>query len=68
MNGPRMKLTFKWDGTVAKETSGFKGKTCVTQTQFIDDALGVVKDRKFKLEENNPFFNEDGNRNDAQRA
>ena len=65
---PRMKLTFRWDGSVHKETSGFKGKDCVTKTKFIEDALGIVKDRKFKLEENNPFHNEIGNRNDAELA
>lgn len=64
-NTPRMKLTFHWDGTVHKETHGFKGQTCVTQTKFIEDALGIVKDRKFKLEENNPFQQETqhGNKN-----
>lgn len=62
---PKMKLTFKWDGTVHKETTGFTGKACVTETKFIEDALGIVKDRKFKLAENNPFQHEVGTKHEG---
>jgi len=54
---PRMVLVFKWNGTVNKETFGFKGKACVEQTKFIEDALGTpVDERKWKHEDNNPYF------------
>ncbi|MEM4250935.1 MAG: DUF2997 domain-containing protein [Candidatus Bathyarchaeia archaeon] len=54
---PRMVLTFRWDGTVNKETCGFKGKACVDQTRFIEAALGTpIDERKFKHEDNEPFF------------
>jgi hypothetical protein len=56
-NVPYVILTFNDDGTVAKEAVGFKGKTCVEQTKFIDEALGgEVRDRKFKVEYNDGFF------------
>lgn len=45
-----MVLIFNEDGTVYKETRGFKGKSCVEKTKFIEDALGTAKDRKFKAE------------------
>lgn len=47
-----MILTFDWDGTVKKETSGFTGKKCTEQTMFIEEALsGKAKGpRKFKPE------------------
>ena len=44
-------LTFPLDGTpVQKETKGFVGKTCVSETKFIEDALGETDNRKFKTE------------------
>ena len=43
-------LTFDFDGTIKKETKGFTGKTCTSQTKFIEEALGEAKDRRFKSE------------------
>jgi len=44
-----IKLTFKWDGkTVNKEVSGFQGNGCLSQTQFIDAALGTVQESEMK--------------------
>jgi hypothetical protein len=43
-------LTFDFDGTVKKETKGFVGKSCVDQTKFIEEALGVVDKRRYKSE------------------
>jgi hypothetical protein len=45
-----MVLIFNEDGSVYKETRGFKGKSCVDKTKFIEDALGVASDRKLKAE------------------
>jgi len=47
---PKIILTFEWDGTVTKETQGFVGKECASGTKFIEDALGITKNRKFKAE------------------
>jgi len=52
-------LTFEWDGkTIKKETKGFVGKTCMSKTKFIEDALGTSEDRKFKSE----YYEEDTNK------
>jgi hypothetical protein len=45
-----MVLIFNEDGTVHKETRGFKGKSCVDKTKFIEEALGIAGERKFKAE------------------
>ena len=44
---PEVILTFE-DGKVLKETIGFEGTDCVTQTAFIMEAL-VAKNNKRKL-------------------
>lgn len=46
----KIKLTFKADGTVVKELDGFSGSTCMTETEFIDKALGVVVETDLKHE------------------
>jgi hypothetical protein len=43
-------LTFKFDGTVKKETKGFVGTDCVDKTKFIEEALGVADKRQYKTE------------------
>lgn len=43
-------LTFNPDGTIKKETKGFVGKTCVSVTKFIEEALGEASDRQYKSE------------------
>jgi len=44
-------LTFEWDGkTIHKETKGFTGSTCVSDTKFIEEALGKASNRKYKAE------------------
>jgi hypothetical protein len=43
-------LTFNTDGTIKKETKGFIGKTCVSDTKFIEEALGETSDRQYKSE------------------
>jgi hypothetical protein len=44
-------LTFEWDGkTVRNEVKGFKGKKCLANTKFIEDALGTPSNRRFKSE------------------
>jgi hypothetical protein len=40
MPNPELILNFKTDGTVEKETKGFKGKSCEELTKFIEEALG----------------------------
>lgn len=46
-----MILTFGFDGSVKKETVGFKGTSCTKDTEFIEIALGTAKDdRKLKSE------------------
>lgn len=46
-----MTLTFGWDGSVKKETSGFTGKKCTERTKFIEEALGgKTTKRTFKPE------------------
>lgn len=47
---PEIILTFNWDGTVEKQTRGFKGKSCVKATKFIEDALGEAGERKYTKE------------------
>lgn len=46
----KLKLTFKNDGTVRKETTGFTGGSCIEKTQFIDDALSGTATIKYKPE------------------
>jgi hypothetical protein len=56
-----MHLTFNFDGTVRKETSGFSGEACLKKTKFIEEALGTVGKRTMKeefYEENKETENE----------
>jgi hypothetical protein len=47
----QMLLVFDWDGkTVHKKTRGFKGKSCVKETDFIEKALGIAKKREYTNE------------------
>jgi len=46
----KLKLTFKNDGTVRKETTGFTGGSCVEKTKFLDDALSGKANRQYKPE------------------
>lgn len=42
-------LTFEWDGkTIKKETKGFKGNSCVSETKFLEEELGTAKNRRKK--------------------
>lgn len=44
-------LTFEWDGkTVHKEVKGAKGKKCLSETKFMEEALGTATNRRFKSE------------------
>ena len=37
----KLTLTFEWDGkTVHKDAEGFTGSSCMTETEFIEAALG----------------------------
>lgn len=48
-----MIMTFNWDATVQIETTGFKGKSCVAKTKFMEDALkGKNLKRQYKPEYN----------------
>jgi hypothetical protein len=47
---PELILTFKFDGTVKKETKDFTGSDCIRKTKFIDEALGKVTKRTLKSE------------------
>lgn len=40
-----IELTFTPEGEVRIETHGLKGKTCVTETEGLEKALGSVKSR-----------------------
>ena len=52
---PELILTFNWDGTVVKETTGFSGKKCTEIMKFIEEALhGKNLKRTFKREYNEP--------------
>lgn len=51
-----MKLTFKFDGTVEKETSGFTGQSCAKETEWVEKTLGKVQDRKWKAEAGNAGY------------
>ena len=45
----QIKLTFENDGgTVHKEASGFDGTGCVSETDFIERALGTANEIKYK--------------------
>ena len=52
---PTMKLTFKKNGTVKKETFDFEGKSCVDLTAFIEEGLHAHGDsgKVFKDEYHN---------------
>lgn len=44
-----IKLTFENDGkTVHKEVNGFEGQGCISETDFIEAALGTAGETKFK--------------------
>lgn len=45
-----IKLTFNTDGTVEKEVSGFTSSKCLEETDFIDQAIGVVSKTEMKQE------------------
>jgi hypothetical protein len=40
-----IELVFTPEGEVRLETRGMKGKTCVTETESLERALGTVKER-----------------------
>jgi hypothetical protein len=40
-----IELLFTPEGEVRVETRGLKGKTCLTETESLEKALGTVKDR-----------------------
>jgi hypothetical protein len=40
-----IELVFTPEGEVRLETRGLKGKTCVTETESLERALGTVKER-----------------------
>jgi hypothetical protein len=40
-----IELVFTLEGEVRLETRGMKGKTCVTETESLERALGTVKER-----------------------
>jgi hypothetical protein len=40
-----IELVFTPQGEVRLETRGLKGKTCLTETEALEKALGTVKDR-----------------------
>jgi hypothetical protein len=47
--GKKIKLIFEWDGkTVHKEAIGWKGKTCTSETSWLDKALGSVTNQVLK--------------------
>jgi len=51
MATPELTITFNWDGTVQKETSGFEGKSCTEKTAFIEEALKAKDEKRtFKSE------------------
>lgn len=45
--GKEIILTFDGD-EVKKEVKGFTGKSCVSETKFIEEALGESSNRKLK--------------------
>lgn len=45
-----MVLIFNHDGSVKKATRGFKGKSCVDKTKFMEDALGTAAGRQYTQE------------------
>lgn len=57
---PEITLIFNWDGTVEKKTRGFKGKSCIKETKFLEEALGVAGERKYTKEfyDANPQYGE----------
>lgn len=53
---PQLKITITRDGKVKRETTGFKGESCLTRTSFLDSVLGepvqqVLKDSYYQEEE-----------------
>lgn len=47
----QIKLTFHLDGkTVTKEVDGYQGEKCLSDTKFIDDAIGVAVKTDMKQE------------------
>jgi hypothetical protein len=40
-----IELVFTPEGEVRLETRGLKGKTCITETRSLEQALGTVKER-----------------------
>lgn len=42
-----LEITVDGEGNVSYEVKGVKGKGCVEETKFLDDALGVVEERNF---------------------
>lgn len=50
MKKTEMEITIGPDGEVKIEVIGVSGKTCVDATEFLEEALGEVKDREFTRE------------------
>ncbi len=42
-----LEITIDKEGNISYKVIGVKGKDCVKETKFLDDALGVVEERKF---------------------
>jgi len=47
-------LTFRCDGTVEKLTQGFAGRSCATDTAWVERALGDVESREWTREAAKP--------------
>jgi hypothetical protein len=45
-----IEITIDVEGNVSYEVKGLKGKNCTKATQFLDEALGEVVERKFTRE------------------
>jgi len=43
-----LEITIDDKGDVAYEVKGAKGRNCTSETAFLDEAIGKVKDRSFK--------------------
>jgi len=50
MKEEKIRVKIKEDGTVNLEVIGVKGKDCITMTEDLEEALGVVTDRTKKRE------------------
>jgi hypothetical protein len=50
MRYERIEIDILPDGKVEYDVQGMKGKSCITDTAWLDDALGKVTNREFKRE------------------